>query len=1666
MGYFPYLLLSDDESEASPPSLIYAAEQDGSVIAYRYQADSKSWMPTIADNPELVNNNDGAHLASANHFNNRVTKTKENTYQLASCDGTIRTFIVASFPVAGSPDIKRTRPYLDRWRDANGNYYQFRFGQNRNDNDYGELNLVTSSNGSSLHFRYDPYGHIGEVFSSDGRHLKYSYDAYGDLIKVTLPDASTISYQYQHATDDDQGSKTIYSTHLITQVIKPNGRIIKNDYDAQHRVVTQYATVGLSPKPEIAAQFQYDLKFNDADKTITGTTSIKDAGAHQTIYEIVQNQIAAIHFPENRSVTQTWSSTSGFKALASYTDRRGLKTTFDYDAKGNLIHQTLSGNLTGNNNQSESATTQFSYNAKNLLATVTDQLSSSISYTYDDQEHPYSPTSITKTADGKAISTTQLSYQNVGGPCGLLAELHLDGAVTSSKYDAHGFLTSITQKTGTDDPDVVTHCTSNQRGEIVAASQSDGSQKKYFYDALGNLTGSETDDESGNLIDWHFNYYNQNGEIEWEQGARSNPVDYTYYDYDRAGNLLHKASCLSAGPATTCFQYDAQGNCTSATDPNGNTTTMRYDGLGEMLSRKLSGFEEKFTYEAGGEVATHKTLLQGKESYAYTSTGLLQSALQANGNEIQYHYDLSGRLGEEIFSNGLHCQIAYQGNTMTRTFCDAAGKSLGSTLETYDGRSNLLQKTDLAGNQWSYSYDSLNRLKTEQGPPAAGNTAAQSAIHIYGSNIVSTVNRVGERTNQIFDALGRPILTTVFNKDGGMAQTLRNEYSGDHQSVMTIVGGGDNAIRTTTYTDEAGRPTMLQHADGKSKQWSYDANGNMTSFTDEEGSMTTCTYDSLNHLVSEIRPDGTVVKYSCNAAGELLTRFMPQGLMEKNGYNNAGQKTSSSLIGSDGSIARQYSYDYDQGSLSSITDPRGGKISINYDAWMHPVTVSSSGSTIPEQNQITSYSYDLQGLLTSVAQQYQNPSTGLSTLVSRGYDTYGQLTSETTSLNGTNTAAWSQAWDGAGRRTALNWSLDDNEKGAQYVFSYNALGLMTGSQNSAGTCFYAYGDQGLLLSETTPAGSKNIERDQQGRIIHQTLPEKSQESLSWRSDGKMSSYSIVGSANETRNYDYDVLGHLTQEPYTLTESVDPDLLSVGTHTATYAFDSLGVRLKQEVTPEIKNSVREKNNFSQVAIDDLNNNVNKTYSWNSSYDAVGAVTARGIDGAISQDLTWDSLGRLVTVSQRNNNDQGYNWKTTYDGLGRRLQTSYCDATGNQRTSGALAINYYYDPEVEFLELGRDYFGRTWNLYGPDRSGTYGGAQGVGGLVATTAEGHDEVHGVVNNVFGDILGITTDGVFNPWGNVLGGYGAMPGSSVNADLVPQWRSHYLDWTGFYYMGTRYYEPKSGRFLSPDPLGHDASLSLYDYCDGDPVNGLDPDGRCVEREYLNLDETGRKNFDYMVDKAFHAPSVQDGVNVLKGIPLSFADSNMKYPFGATSQGAVNFVGNGVLMDEDGAKRMAQSAMLGLHISENDITRIDNPTHGLFFDLVRCLGQNLGATDITSLKAADAFNAAGPGEINTVMFSNATALFGGAMPFVRPEVRTQIHFQGFGGQWNINKDAYSLKRANNIRHPLDLVPMLTPWNWFQLYDVIKKRDFFNWKSLFQFHNFKNIYAPQIIPIQ
>ena len=77
------------------------------------------------------------------------------------------------------------------------------------------------------------------------------------------------------------------------------------------------------------------------------------------------------------------------------------------------------------------------------------------------------------------------------------------------------------------------------------------------------------------------------------------------------------------------------------------------------------------------------------------------------------------------------------------------------------------------------------------------------------------------------------------------------------------------------------------------------------------------------------------------------------------------------------------------------------------------------------------------------------------------------------------------------------------------------------------------------------------------------------------------------------------------------------------------------------------------------------------------------------------------------------------------------------------------------------------------------------------------------------------------------------AIPFNLLSYAQSLSWHSCSPDPTGLIWMGARYYDPKGGRFLSPDPIGYPICLDLYAYAVGDPVNYLDPDGRFASHVY-----------------------------------------------------------------------------------------------------------------------------------------------------------------------------------------------------------------------------------------
>ena len=147
---------------------------------------------------------------------------------------------------------------------------------------------------------------------------------------------------------------------------------------------------------------------------------------------------------------------------------------------------------------------------------------------------------------------------------------------------------------------------------------------------------------------------------------------------------------------------------------------------------------------------------------------------------------------------------------------------------------------------------------------------------------------------------------------------------------------------------------------------------------------------------------------------------------------------------------------------------------------------------------------------------------------------------------------------------------------------------------------------------------------------------------------------------------------------------------------------------------------------------------------------------------TQTLTWDASGRLVGLTQWNNPTNGFFWTAIYDALGRRLRTVEVPvANGYTNTPLTLALDSYFDPQVEFEEVGVGVNGqRTWKVLGPDPDGSYGSLEGVGGLEATVRESDGLTIPVINDYAGNVLA-TISGPSVSWNPVrVSGYGPVLG------------------------------------------------------------------------------------------------------------------------------------------------------------------------------------------------------------------------------------------------------------------------------------------------------------------
>ncbi|MFV0398893.1 MAG: DUF6531 domain-containing protein, partial [Bacteroidales bacterium] len=659
----PYLIEQDGK--------LFAAEEDGTVIAYRFNTDHSRWEVYFEDNPDLSNFTRQGIDNSYNAFHNYI---KDNI--LYGADGSTRQF----------EDGK-----LTKWINSKGSCLIFSYDQKR-------LERIENSNGDFCGFYYNHEGKISEIFVKDGRRLYYEYNTQGDLVKVILPNSAVTTYDYDRY-------------HRIIRETKPLGRILENIYDDQGRLIEQRSPLGQNLQLATTALFTYD----------ENETTVEDSQGAITTYKIFENQIYKIidpignqtllswfidshtwFDPETEQVLK-WEGTGGYpRCLKSTVDKRGLTSYYLYDSAGNPREYGLRGiDLTGDGKTH--ICKHFKYNNYNqCVLEMNDHYSTVTEY---DTRLTSLPKRIERYCGNNSISYIQFDYDERGR----IIKEDQSGAIILWEYDERDFPIRSIQLTGTDDPDVVTEFTYNNQGQCIKISAEDFS-KEETYDIVGNKIASLIFSRSGAIKSATYKGYDLNDQVTWIQSANSDNL--IFFDYTPSGHLKSTRQNLTPyqSIAYTLYDYDTRYNLIQEVNACGYSTFRNYDLLGRIESETIDDHTTSFTYEAGGLVDSITNPSGAKTYRKYTSNGLLTEEIYPDETKHTIVYDDLGRPIREI-KNGIEWFNSYDDveNKIYRTHV----ASSNTEIKEFDIQENLIRFIDPAGYTVEKTYDKLGRIKSE-----------------------------------------------------------------------------------------------------------------------------------------------------------------------------------------------------------------------------------------------------------------------------------------------------------------------------------------------------------------------------------------------------------------------------------------------------------------------------------------------------------------------------------------------------------------------------------------------------------------------------------------------------------------------------------------------------------------------------------------------------------------------------------------------------------------------------------------------------------------------------------------------------------------------------------------------------------------------------------------
>ena len=235
----------------------------------------------------------------------------------------------------------------------------------------------------------------------------------------------------------------------------------------------------------------------------------------------------------------------------------------DYDARGNLIHEFVSGN--------KDAWYKYDSDDRMIMSEI-DWIDGLISNRYDVSVYEYGTESNVIYEDIIEVNHViddlefNIEYRFINTRFGKTCHF------TLHKYDTKGNEIYVKGPHG-----YQKHCEYDENGKIIHTVYPLDGEIWYEYDAKGNLIHVKDTDA-------------------W--------IDEYWYEYDANGNLIHS---LDSDEGEEWREYDANGNLIHSVVKYGNEIWYEYDSMGNRTHLKcLSGREEWYEYDVKGKVIHYK----------------------------------------------------------------------------------------------------------------------------------------------------------------------------------------------------------------------------------------------------------------------------------------------------------------------------------------------------------------------------------------------------------------------------------------------------------------------------------------------------------------------------------------------------------------------------------------------------------------------------------------------------------------------------------------------------------------------------------------------------------------------------------------------------------------------------------------------------------------------------------------------------------------------------------------------------------------------------------------------------------------------------------------------------------------------------------------------------